>query len=68
MRLVVEGQQVQMYLDDLGNGDPLLSVNDLKLGSNTRGAVGLFVDIGTEGYFSNLKIVYRDLSSTSVGN
>ena len=57
MRLVVAGEQVQVYLDGLGNGAPLLLVKDLKLGPTAHGAVGLWVDIGTEGYFANLRIV-----------
>jgi hypothetical protein len=60
LRLVVDGEQVQVYLDGLDHSEWLLSVNDLKLGPNARGAVGLFVDIGTEGYFANLKIVHSD--------
>jgi hypothetical protein len=56
---------VQLYLVGLGNGEPLLSVNDLKLGPNNRGSIGLFVDIGTEGFFSNLKIVHRDSETNS---
>jgi hypothetical protein len=31
-------------------------VNDLKLGDNVSGAIGLWVDIGTEGYFKDIKI------------
>jgi len=37
----------------------VLTVEDLKLGPAARGAVGLWVDIGTEGYFANLRIVHR---------
>jgi hypothetical protein len=36
---------------------PSLIVNDLKNGEESAGAVGLFVDVGTEGYFRDLKIV-----------
>jgi len=32
-------------------------VNDLKNGEELAGAVGLFVDVGTEGYFRDLKII-----------
>jgi len=38
------------------NLQPSLIVNDLKHGSNSNGALGLFVDIGTEGFFSDLKV------------
>lgn len=42
------------------NGTPVLTVRDLKLGEFARGAVGLFVDIGTEGFFKNLKVICED--------
>ena len=35
---------------------PALVVNDLKHGPETAGAVGLWVDVGTEGYFSDSRI------------
>lgn len=38
------------------NGIQVLTVKDLKLGESAHGAVGLFVDIGTEGFFRNLRI------------
>jgi len=31
-------------------------VNDLKLGGGLSGAIGLWVEVGTEGVFSDLKI------------
>lgn len=34
-------------------------VNDMRLPATRRGAIGLFVDIGTEGYFANLKVTPR---------
>jgi hypothetical protein len=34
-----------------------LIVNDLKHGANAAGAIGLFVDIGTEGYFKDLVVI-----------
>jgi hypothetical protein len=54
MRIVVSGSRAKLYLNE--NKEPSLVVNDLKLGSEASGAIGLFVDIGTEGYFSGLKI------------
>lgn len=54
MKIVVKGAQAKLYLND--NKEPSLIVNDLKLGSDQSGAVGLFVDVGTEGYFTELKI------------
>lgn len=54
MRIVVKGTQAKLFLNT--NREPSLIVNDLKLGANQTGGIGLFVDIGTEGYFTNLKI------------
>lgn len=54
IKIVTKGAVAKLYLND--NKEPSLIVNDLKLGSDTSGAVGLFVDIGTEGYFADLKI------------
>lgn len=54
MRIEVNGKQAKLFLND--NKQPSLIVNDLKLGDNVSGAIGLWVDIGTEGYFKDLKI------------
>ena len=43
-----------MYLN--GSEHPVLVVNDLKHGADLSGAIGLWVDVGTEGYFSNLRV------------
>ena len=39
------------------NGKTVLTVNGLKHGADARGGVGLFVDIGTEGFFRDLEII-----------
>ncbi len=54
MRIEVKGKQAKLFLND--NKQPSLIVNDLKLGDNVSGAIGLWVDGGTEGYFKDLKI------------
>lgn len=54
MKIVVKGKQAKLFLND--NKQPSLVVNDLKLGENTTGALGLFVDVGTEGYFRDLMV------------
>lgn len=54
MKVVVKGVHAKLYLND--NKEPSLIVNDLKLGPDQSGSLGLFVDIGTEGYFTDLKI------------
>jgi len=53
LKIVVNGQEARLYLNN--NKQPSLVVNDLKLG-NSSGGIGLFVDVGTEGYFSDLKV------------
>lgn len=67
LRLVVAGERAQLYLDGVGGGAPVLTVEDLKLGPAARGAVGLWVDIGTKGYFANLSIVHRGPGATVEG-
>jgi hypothetical protein len=54
MRIEIKGDQARLFLNK--NKQPSLIVNDLKHGVDKYGAVGLFVDVGTEGYFRNLKI------------
>jgi hypothetical protein len=54
IKIVVKGKQARLYLNN--NKQPSLVVNDLKLGENAAGALGLFVDVGTEGYFSDLSV------------
>jgi hypothetical protein len=56
LRIVVKGRQAKLFLND--NTEPSLIVNDLKHGIDRSGAIGLWVDVGTEGFFSGLKI-YR---------
>jgi hypothetical protein len=55
MKVVVKDAQAKLFLN--GNNQPSLIVNDLKNGPNNNGVIGLFVDIGTEGFFSDLKVV-----------
>jgi hypothetical protein len=54
MRIEVKGKEAQLFLNN--SKYPVLIVNDLKLGENTEGGIGLWVEIGTEGYFRDLKI------------
>lgn len=54
MKIVVRGTQARLYLNN--NTQPSLVVNDLKLGAKASGGIGLFVDVGTEGYFRDLKV------------
>lgn len=54
MKIEVEGSQARLFFNK--DKHPSLIVNDLKQGADGSGAVGLFVDVGTDGYFRNLKI------------
>jgi len=55
MKIVVKDAQAKLYLND--NPQPVLIVNDLKLGAANSGAVGLFVDGGTDAFFRDIKVV-----------
>lgn len=54
IKIEVKDSQAKLFLNK--NKYPSLIVSDLKQGPDAMGAVGLFVDVGTEGYFRNLKI------------
>ena len=55
MKIVVKDAQAKLYLND--NPQPVLIVNDLKLGAANSGAVGLWVDSGTDAFFRDIKVV-----------
>ena len=55
MKIVVQHAQARLYLND--NPQPVLIVNDLKLGTDNSGAIGLFVDSGTDAFFRDIKVV-----------
>ncbi|MHA4843984.1 hypothetical protein ACX0G7_07470 [Flavitalea antarctica] len=54
MKIVVKNAQAKLYLND--SPQPVLIVNDLKLGPAHSGAIGLFVDGGTDGFFRDIKV------------
>lgn len=54
MRIEIKGKEAKLFLNN--SKYPALIVNDLKLGENIQGGIGLWVEIGTEGYFRDLKI------------
>lgn len=54
IKIVVRDDKAKMYLN--GSEQPALVVNDLKHGADSSGAIGLWVDVGTEGYFSNVRV------------
>ena len=54
LRVAVSGGTAKLYVH--GADQPTLWINDLKLGGDASGAVGLYGDNGTDGFFRNLKI------------
>lgn len=54
LKIEVEGECARLYLHH--SAYPALVVNDLKHGPDKKGAIGLWVDVGTEGFFRDLKI------------
>jgi len=53
MKIVVTGTKALLYVN--GAAQPVLVVNDLKLGDG-RGQIGLWAHITTDAYFSNLTV------------
>ncbi len=56
LKAIIEGAHAEFYVND--EDTPVLVVDDMKHGSNLTGSIGLFVDIGTEAFFKDLKITY----------
>ncbi len=53
LKIEVNGVRMRLYVN--GATQPTLLVNDLKLGDRT-GALALWIGVGTEAYFSNLRL------------
>jgi hypothetical protein len=58
MRIEVNGETAEMFVHDLKYAS---FVVDKMLGTNKKGSVGLYVDIGTIGYFKDLKVTKKQL-------
>lgn len=58
LRIEVKGATAKLFID--ANPQPSLVVNDLKRGSDVSGGIALWVEVGTEGFFSDVKITRRD--------
>jgi hypothetical protein len=54
LKIEVKGAKAKLFVN--GSKQPVLLVNDLKHGADLSGAIGLWVEFGTEGYFADLKI------------
>lgn len=57
LRIEVEGQKAKFFVNNAKQ--PSLIVNDLKLGADKAGSIGLWIGNWTEGYFKDLKVVKR---------
>lgn len=58
MRIEVNGETAEMFINDMKYSTFIV---DKMLGKNKKGGIGLYVDIGTIGYFRDLKITKRAL-------
>jgi hypothetical protein len=58
MRIEVNGETAEMFINDMKYSSFIV---DKMLGKSKKGYVGLYVDIGTIGYFKDLKIIKRAL-------
>lgn len=58
MRIEVNGETAEMFINDAKYSTFIV---DKLLGSNKKGGIGLYVDIGTIGYFRGLKVTKRAL-------
>jgi hypothetical protein len=60
MRIEVNGETAEMFI----NNEKYSSfIVDKRLSNNKSGAIGLYVDIGTIGYFRNLKVTRKALKT-----
>jgi hypothetical protein len=57
LRISVDGKHARLYINN--EKYPTLIVDDLKLGPDANGAIGLWVDVGTEGFFKDLRITKK---------
>ncbi|WP_086315275.1 hypothetical protein A5821_002717 [Enterococcus sp. 7F3_DIV0205] len=58
LKAVINGAKGEFYLNN--SKEPVLVVENMKHGADTRGQIGFFVDIGTEAFFKDLKITAID--------
>jgi hypothetical protein len=57
LKIEVKDALAKLFIND--NEEPSLVVNDLKLGEDLSGAIALWVEAGTEGYFADLKVTSK---------
>lgn len=56
LKAVIEDETATFYV----NGEKSMVVNNLKHGRESKGKIGLFVDIGTEAFFKDLNVILAD--------
>lgn len=54
LRVEVKGAEARLYINDAPR--PAFIVTDMKLGAQQRGGVGCWIEAGTIGYFSGLRV------------
>jgi hypothetical protein len=64
MRIEVNGETAEMFINDMKYSSFIV---DKMLGKSKKGYVGLYVDIGTIGYFKDLKVIKRALKAKQDG-
>lgn len=60
MRIEINGETAEMFINDMKYSTFIV---DRMLGKNKIGGIGLYVDIGTIGYFRDLKVTKRSLKA-----
>lgn len=60
MRIEVNGETAEMFINDMKYSSFIVGK---MLGKNKKGGIGLYVDIGTIGYFKDLKVTKRHLKN-----
>ncbi|MDO5425032.1 MAG: hypothetical protein Q4F41_15015 [Eubacteriales bacterium] len=58
LKAVIQDARAEFYLN--GNPEPVLVVEEQKHGIGEKGGVGIFVDIGTEAFVSEMKVTCTD--------
>jgi hypothetical protein len=58
MRIEVNGETAEMFINDMKYSSFVVAK---MLGKNKKGGIGLYVDIGTIGYFKDLKVTKKQL-------
>ena len=58
MKAIIHDGSAAFYLND--SDTPVLKVSAMKHGADAKGAVGFFVDVGTEGFFKDLVITKEE--------